>query len=192
MKLFAGTEELNIPELFSAASRRIILNGAVYGPFAKSEPHMAGLDTALAKPQFKQLDIIAINPALDFNWKKYFLEALRFGISKQSIEDEVKISYSFMTTIADRYPSKIKLHPIRKKPNLPIVIVDDMICFGQYALAENHAPQGFWGMVEADVEKLFEWTKSGCPPSSSTKDEIAAFRLINECAQLMNGQNNEH
>lgn len=186
MKLFAGTEELNIPDLFSAASRRIILNGAVYGPFAKSERHMAGLATALSKPDFKKLDIIAIDPALNLSWRKSFLEALRFGISRQSSEDEVRISYSFMTGIAEKYPSKVELHPVRKWPNLPIVIVDDTICFGQYAYAEQHAPQGFWGMVEADVEKLFEWTKSGQTPSASTKEEIAAFRLINECAKLMN------
>ncbi|SME88159.1 hypothetical protein [Desulfovibrio gilichinskyi] len=186
MKLFAGTEELNIPELFSAASRRIILNGAVYGPFAKSARHMAGLETALTKKEFRQLDIIAINPALDLNWKKYFLEILRFGISRQSIEDEVEISYSFIAGIAEKYPAKVKLHPVRKWPNLPLVIVDDTLCFGQYAYAAQHAPQGFWGMVEADVEKMFEWTKSGRPPANSTKEEIAAFRLINECAKLMN------
>jgi len=185
MKLFAGLEELNIPALFATASRRIILNGAVYGPFAKSNSHMAGLNTALARPQFKQLDIIALNPVLAFNWEKYFLEALRFGISRQEVEAEIKISFSFVKGLADKYPSKVSLYPIRKLPNLPIVIVDDTICFGQYARAKPHAPEGFWGMVEVDVEKLFEWAKSGCPPSSSTKDEIAAFRLINECAQLM-------
>ncbi|WP_291329817.1 hypothetical protein [Desulfovibrio sp. UCD-KL4C] len=186
MKLFAGTKELNIPDLFSAASRRIILNGAIYGPFTKSERHMTGLNKALAKEQFKQLDIIAIKPKLDFSWRKSFLEALRFGISRQSIEDEIKNSYSLMAGIADKHPAKVQLHPVRKLPSLPIVVVDDTICFGQYALAENHAPQGFWGMVEADVEKLLEWTKSGKTPSNSTKNEVAAFRLINECARLMN------
>ncbi|OEU65117.1 MAG: hypothetical protein BA863_06640 [Desulfovibrio sp. S3730MH75] len=185
MKLFAGTGELNIPDLFSSASRRIILNGAIYGPFAKSERHMAGLTTALARPKFRRLDIIAVEPELDFSWKKSFLEALRFGISCQAVEDEIKTSYSFLTSLADKYPSKVKLHLARKLQCLPVVVVDDIICFGQYAHAEPHAPAGFWGMVEADVEKLLEWTKSGQPSPSATEKEIAAFRLINECARLM-------
>jgi hypothetical protein len=186
MNLFAGTDELNIPDLFSSASRRIILNGAVYGPFVKSMRHMAGLNTALARSEFRRLDIIDVDPKLDFSWKKSFLEALRFGISHQAVEDEIKTSHSFLTSLADKYPSKVRLHPARKLLCLPIVVVDDIICFGQYAHAEPHAPAGFWGMVEADVEKLLEWTKSGHPSSSATKKEIAAFRLINECAHLIN------
>ncbi|SDL06147.1 hypothetical protein SAMN05660337_1945 [Maridesulfovibrio ferrireducens] len=186
MKIFAGTDGLNIPDLFYSASRRIILNGAVYGPFAKSERHQAGLDTALNKPEFQRFDIIAIEPELNFSWKESFLGALRFGISRQATEEEIKISHTFLTDLEKKYPDKIRIHPARNLPCTPVIVVDDTICFGQYAHAEPHAPEGFWGMVEADVEKLIEWTKSGRPPSSSTKKEIAAFRLINECARSMN------
>ncbi|WP_027722053.1 hypothetical protein [Maridesulfovibrio zosterae] len=185
MNIYAGTDELNIPDLFSVASRRIILNAAVYGPFSNSDQHRTGLDAALNNPGFRQLDIIAVEPELDLSWKESFLGALRFGISRQAVEDELEFSYSFLTELTEKYPAKVRLHAACKLPCLPVVIVDDVICFGQYAHAESHAPEGFWGRVEADVEKLIQWTESGRPPSSASRKEIAAFRLINECVRAM-------
>jgi len=186
MKIVAGIDALNTPDLFAAANRRIILHAAVYGAFAKSEAHRSGLETALRKPEFKHLDIVAVEPGHDAGWTTPFLKALRFEISIQGVTDEVLSSHQFLTELASRHPGKIRLHPARKLPCLPILVADDTIVFGQYAHAKVHAPHGFWGMVETDVEKLIGWAGTGKPPTWATNEEIAAFRLVNECVRAMN------
>jgi len=186
MRIVAGIDALNTPELFATASRRIILHAAVYGAFAKSEAHCNGLKKAIQKPEFKRLDIIAIDPEQGSEWTSPFLGALRFGISIQGITDEIASSHQFLTDLTAQHPDKIHLHPARRLPCLPIIVADDTIIFGQYAHAGEHAPQGFWGMVKTDVEKLLGWTQTGKAPTRATNKDIAAFRLINECVRAMN------
>ncbi|MBG0789755.1 MAG: hypothetical protein H0S80_04565 [Desulfovibrionaceae bacterium] len=185
MKIVTGIDRLNTPALFAASRRRIILHAAVYGTFARSRPHREGLEAALAKPGFERLDIIVLEPGNDQGWVRPFLDALRFGISTQAADDEVALSHRFMTELARRYPDKVRLHPARRLPCLPVIIADDVIIFGQYAHAGVHAPQGFWGMIRADVPTLLQWTRAGKPPPHSGDEEIAAFRLVNECARAM-------
>ncbi|WP_199244311.1 hypothetical protein [Pseudodesulfovibrio cashew] len=185
MKLVTAIESLNTPALFAASRRRIILHAAVYGAFARSKPHREGLEAALNRPEFNQLDIIVLEPDNGQDWVRPFLDALRFGISPQAADDEVELSHRFMTDLARRYPDKVRLHPARRLPCLPVVIVDDDIIFGQYAHANVHAPQGFWGMIRADVPTLLQWTMAGKPPPHADDEEIAAFRLVNECARAM-------
>ncbi|WP_319542499.1 hypothetical protein [uncultured Pseudodesulfovibrio sp.] len=186
MKIVAGIDALNTPKLFAAANRRIILHAAVYGAFAKSEAHCNALSEAIHKPKFKRLDIIAIDPKHGSAWTTSFLGALRFGISTQGITDEVASSHQFLTDLSARYPDKIHLHPAHRLPCLPIIVADDTIVFGQYAHAGEHAPQGFWGMVKTDVERLLGWTETGKAPTCATNEEVAAFRLINDCVRAMN------
>jgi len=186
MEIVAGIDALNTPELFATANRRIILHAAVYGAFAKSEAHCNGLKKAIQKPEFKHLDIIAIAPEHGSEWTSPFLGALRFGISIQGITDEIASSHQFLTDLAAQYPDRIHLHPARRLPCLPIIVADNSIVFGQYAHAGEHAPQGFWGKVNADVEKLMGWTQTGKAPTNATNEEIASFRLINECVRAMN------
>ena len=185
MKIVIGIDQLDTPSLFAASRRRIILHAAVYGAFARSQPHREGLEAALSKPEFEQLDIIVLEPDNDQGWVRPFLDALRFGISTQAADDEVALSHRFMTELAQRYPDKVRLHPARRLPCVPVVIVDDTIIFGQYAHAGVHAPQGFWGMIHADVPTLLQWTRAGKPPRHAGDEEIAAFRLVNECARAM-------
>ncbi|BCS89897.1 hypothetical protein [Pseudodesulfovibrio sediminis] len=186
MNIVAGIDALDTPGLFAAATRRIILHAAVYGAFAKSEAHRNGLKQALLKPGFERLDIIAIDPAHDSTWTTSFLEALRFGISSQGVTDEVALSHQYLTELAAEFPDKIHLHPARRLPCLPILIIDDTILFGQYAHAGEHAPNGFWGIVKTDVNRLLGWARTGKPPVNATHKDIAAFRLINECSRAMN------
>ncbi|WP_320176162.1 hypothetical protein [Maridesulfovibrio sp.] len=185
MKLVCGVGELGIPAMFAEAKRRIILHAAVYGPFSKSEVHILGLEKALARTGFNSLDVIAVQPGIGNGWDDSFLTALRFGISRLSIDDELELSQSFLDELAERHPEKVNVYPAGNLPCLPLVIVDDAICFGQYAHSCVHAPQGFWGCVEADVEKLFNWAESGNIPLGATADEIAAFRLVSECSRAM-------
>ena len=185
MKIVTGIDHLDTPSLFAAARRRIILHAAVYGGFARSRPHREGLEAALSKPEFERLDIIVIEPGCAEPWVRPFLDALRFGISTQAADDEVTLSHRFMSELAERHPDKVRLHPARRLPCLPVVIADDTIVFGQYAHAGVHAPQGFWGMIQADVRTLLAWTSAGKPPHSAGDEEVAAFRLVNECARAM-------
>lgn len=185
MKLVTGIDQLDTPSLFAASRRRIILHAAVYGAFARSQPHRHGLETALLKPEFEQLDIIVLEPDNRAPWVRPFLDALRFGISTHATDDEVLLSHRFMTELASTHSDKVRLHPARRLPCLPVIIADDTIIFGQYAHAGMHAPQGFWGQVQADVPKLLQWTAAGKPPPKATGEEVAAFRLVNECARAM-------
>lgn len=185
MRLVCGAGELGIPEMFAQAQRRIVLHAAVYGPFSKSEAHIRGLEKALNRPGFNRLDVIAVQSGSENAWDDSFLAALRFGISRHSVADEIDYSRNFMTELAKRYPEKVKVYPACNLPCLPLVIVDDIICFGQYAHSCVHAPQGFWGCVEADVEKLFNWAQSGEVPYGADEREIAAFRLVSECSRAI-------
>ncbi len=185
MKLVANIDQLDTPALFAASRRRIILHAAVYGAFARSRPHCEGLETALSRPEFERLDIIVLKPDNLPPWGRPFLDALRFGISTQSADDEVTLSYRFMAALAERHPDKVRLHPARRLPCLPVIIADDTIVFGQYAHACVHAPQGFWGLIRADVPTLLQWTTEGNPPPHADEEAVAAFRLVNECARAM-------
>ena len=185
MKLVCGVGELDIPAMFAEAKRRIILHAAVYGPFSKSEVHIQGLEKALSRFSFSRLDVIAVQPGNENGWGNSFLNALRFGISRQSVADELELSKSFLAELAERHPEKVNVYPASNLPCLPLVIVDDTICFGQYAHSCVHAPQGFWGCVEADVEKLFSWAESGTVPQGASADEVAAFRLVSDCSRAM-------
>lgn len=185
MKLVSGVWELGIPTMFAEAKRRIILHAAVYGPFSKSAVHTQGLEKALSRTGFSSLDVIAVQPGSENGWDDSFLTALRFGISRQSVDEELELSQSFLADLAERHPEKVNVFPAGNLPCLPLVLVDDTICFGQYAHSCVHAPQGFWGCVEADVEKLFSWAESGNVPIGAGADEIAAFRLVSECSRAM-------
>ncbi|WP_415713279.1 hypothetical protein [Maridesulfovibrio sp.] len=185
MKLVCGVGDLGIPAMFSRAKRRIVLHASVYGPFAKSKPHLDGLEKAFSRAEFSRFDVIAVQPGGENGWDQPFLNALRFGISRQSVVDELDYSKFFLSELARRYPEKVNVYPANNLPCLPVVIVDDCICFGQYAHACVHAPQGFWGCVEADVEKLFGWAESGEVPREADAEEIAAFRLVSECSRAM-------
>ncbi len=185
MKLVCGVGELGIPSMFAKAKRRIVLHAAVYGPFSKSKVHIQGLEKALLRTGFSRLDVIAVQSGDANKWDESFLSALRFGISRQSVMDELELSQSFLYELAERYPEKVNVYPASNLPCLPLVIVDDTICFGQYAHACFHAPEGFWGCVEADVETLFSWAESGNVPQGISGDEVAAFRLVSECSRAM-------
>ncbi len=185
MNLVCGVQELGLPDLFAGARRRIILHAAVYGPFSKSEDHLQGLRKALSRPGFTRLDVIAVQSGMGNGWTDPFIEALRFGVSSKFVKEELDLSDKFLMDLAEAYPGKVNIYPACSLPCLPVVIVDDIICFGQYAHSSFHAPHGFWGCVEADVEKLFDWAESGSMPQGLSPAEVAAFRLVSECSRAM-------
>lgn len=185
MKMVAGVGELDFPALFKSAKRRIILHAAIYGPFSKSEVSRQALEYALENSDFLQLDIIALHPDNKSGWVALFMQALRSGFSEEELEGELTLSQNFIEDLAQKHPEKVLLHPLLEQPFQPIVIVDNVICFGQYAHASVPAPEGFWAMVEVDVEKLFSWLAVRDVPPEATAENIAAFRMISECARAM-------
>lgn len=185
MQLVAGIASLDIPQRFANARRRILLHAAVYGPFASSASHSNALAQALDCPSFERLDIIALSPDNDEAWDSAFLSALRFGTSLREIKDEVVSSWAYLKQLAASHPGKVHLHPASQLPCFPTLIIDDTIIFGQYAHAIPHAPQGFWNIVTADVEKMIKWAIQGHAPVDATAEELAAYRIINDCFQAM-------
>lgn len=185
MKFVCGVEGLGFPDMFSRARKRIILHAAVYGPFARSKAHRAGLEEALSRSSFNGLNVITLQPGCDQEWSRPFMGALRFGISRHAVADELNRSADFLFDLSESYPGKVNIFFARNLPCFPVVIVDDLICFGQYAHAEVHAPQGVWGSMEADVERLFSWAESGRIPMHASVEETAAFRIVCECARAM-------
>lgn len=185
MKVVAGIESLDIPSLFAAANRRIILHAAVYGPFGKSEPHRNALAKALAQESFERLDIIGLEPGVESAWKLDFCSALRHTMSMDEMDVEIQESWDYILGLASDYPDKIRLHGVRDLPCLPILVIDDTIISGQYAHVDAPAPNGFWVAVKADVEKLMTWAEFGTAPADASKEELAAYRLISECCNAM-------
>lgn len=185
MRIVAGIESLNLPSLFAAARKRIILHAAVYGPFANSKPHRDGLATALRKPSFERLDVIALDAEMP--WAASFMNALRFQASKKEQDATLLASTGFLHQLKGVQPEKVHIHPHSAIPCLPILVVDDTVVFGQYAHSCVHAARGFWTSVEVDVEKLMKWARNNHLPDDASETEIAASRLVSECHHAMGG-----
>lgn len=185
MQLVPGLGPLNLPSLFAEAKRRIILHAAVYGPFAESTPHREGLTAALSKASFEKLDIIAITDK--HVWTEPFMHALRLGASEETLDATLQSSQVFLKALKTDFPDKVHIYPQSTFPCLPIVIVDDRILFGQYAHSEAFAADGLWGVVETDVDRLFQWAQTTGLPSEASASETATYRLVSECHQAMTG-----
>lgn len=186
MQLVAGIASLDIPARFAAAQKRIILHAAVYGPFADSTPHKDGLAAALSKPSFERLDIIALDDSSA--WANDFMQILRPGATRESHTLTLAKSHDYISGLAESYPDKVCVHPQSSLPCLPLIVIDDTIIFGQYAHSDVHAASGAWGIMEADVGKLLNWTAQGKIPESATAEETAAYRMIAECCHAMTGE----
>jgi sugar phosphate isomerase/epimerase len=182
--LFIGITALDLPTLFSGAKRRIILHAGVYGAFA-SPRHAEALRKALSHAGFLGLDVVELPPENTTPWRDSFLRCLRFDVSPRQAEEEVAASHAFLLSLARDYPDRVRVHPARMPPSLPLVIIDDAIIFGHYAHCAEHAPEGFWCKVDSDVERLLRWADAGRPPESATPEETAAFRLVCECTRAM-------
>lgn len=184
-RLFAGIEPLDLPARFANARTRIILHAAVYGPFATSAPHRDGLAAALARPSFERLDIIAVSDSQP--WSAPFMRALRLGESEQAHAETLRTSHDYLRELDDNGRGKVRIHRQTSIPSLPVIVIDDTLVFGQYAHCETYAADGFWGVLETDVDKLFLWTKTGGPPDHASAEDVAAYRIVHECHHAMTG-----
>lgn len=183
MKTVAGIESLDLPSRFSQARRRIILHAAIYGPFATSIPHRQGLTTALTSSTFEKLDIVTL--AGTAPWATSFMRALRFDDSTDTHAALLLASDTFLNELQAIDPQKVAIHHQSSLPCLPVVIIDDTILFGHYAHSRTFAAEGFWSIVETNVERLFKWAENDGPPSDASAEDKAAYRIVHECHNAM-------
>lgn len=186
MQLVAGIQSCGLPKRFANAQHRIILHAAIYGPFSASEDHRNGLEQALGRSSFERMDIIALTADSRQPWKAQFLDALRHNETEEAHAQALQDSDAFLDELKQAHGQKTFIHPLTTFPCQPIVIVDNTILFGQYAHCTTYAANGFWGMVETDVDKLFGWAKDGQIPPAANDDEIAAYRMVSDCHHAMN------
>lgn len=185
MKLVASLQALELPERFRNAQKRIVMHASIYGPFSQAEPYGAGLLQALAKDSFEKLDIIALTANSPKPLQHQFLELLRHGSSEIQQEKEVSDSDNFLQMLKNSAPLKVQIYPLLKISCQPLIIIDDTLFFGQYARCKRRAAEGFWGVVETDMEKLFELVRSNNSTAVLDEKETAAYRLVHECWQTM-------
>lgn len=186
MRLVAGIETLDLPSLFSEASKRIVLHAAIYGPFAESTPHREALETALGRDLFERLDVIALECSTP--WASPFMHALRFDEDETQHRRIINKSNQLLNDLSDRFPGKVRIHAMTSFPCLPIVIIDNTILSGQYAHCEAYAAHGLWSVLEADVDTLFDWAENGGMPTNVPPETMAAYRLVSECHHAMKGE----
>lgn len=185
-RLVAGIKSLNLPSLFAAAERRIIFHASIYGPFADSEEHREGLNMALSKSSFQSLDIIALQS--DQPWALSLMHTLRFDATDADKEKAILASTQFLDALQSAHSEKVRVYSQAAPPSLPIIVIDDTIIFGQYAHSDRYAADGYWGVTETDVDRLFQWAEDGFTPGNASSEEKAAYRLICECRYAMTGE----
>ncbi len=185
MKLVTGLGSLTLPERFYNAEKRIVMHAAIYGPFGQAEHYKNGLLNALGKVSFERLDVIALTATSPQPLKHQFLELLRPGCSENQQEKELSDSDAFLRMMKDSAPQKVQIHPLHMSSCQPILIIDNTLLFGQYAMSEKRAAEGFWGIVETDMEKLFMLAESNKSSDGLDEKETAAYRLVCECCGAM-------
>jgi len=190
MKLFANLESLGLPTLLAGAEKHILLHAAIYGPFAAQALYKEALFCALARKTFKKLDIIALTESSPEVLQKQYLDLLRHGSSAAEKSQEVAASDAFLKILKETAPEKVNIYSLRTFSCQPILIIDDTMIFGQYVCSQKKAAEGFWGVVETDMEKLFNFALTHLPLPVLTDKETAAYRLICDCCHAMAREKN--
>ncbi|UZP66974.1 hypothetical protein N1030_15390 [Desulfovibrio mangrovi] len=192
----AGVQQLNLPERIANAKCRIWFHAPPYGRFAASAPLCDALHAALSRADGPNLTVATL-PDLDSHpqiaWLPDFMRLLRPRSSRDDIRQELAASHTFLGQLADHYGHRVSIHTILLRPSLPVLLVDDTICFGHFARSAVMTPDGFWCTVTAPVERLLQLAGEGVLPdevdTTRTSDALnalspehrAAFRIIEEC-----------
>lgn len=186
MKLYAGLKSLELSKRFYAAEKRIIMHAAIYGPFGQSSPVKDGLFNALGKDSFEKIDVIALDLSSPIALQSQFFEFLRPGSSQSLRKKDLADSGAFLRILKSRNPEKVQIHPLRHLSYQPIIIIDDTLIFGQYAVCGKLAANGYWGTVTVDMAKLFSLAQQEHVSDEIDETESAAYRMVCECLRSMN------
>lgn len=183
--MYVGIHTASLPQVFAEAKRRIILHAALYSPFAASDPHREGLETALRQPGFKKMHAICLPFAPKRGWMQEFLGMLRPSMSIGEIEHEFNSSLNFLVRLAAQHEGMVEIYETRAMPCIPTIVVDDRIFFGHYAHSDVLAGNGYWFSVTAPVEELITYAKIGGLPKEAGPKKTASYRYIAECINAM-------
>lgn len=181
--LSAGLSELNLDVALMSARREIIFLAPPYGNFSKSPQICSALKAALAKPQGASLTVLCLPRMGGFLWADELMSLLRPGMDMREKQLQLDDSRIFLRGLKQKYPERVSVFELRKRPNFPALIIDDQIFFGHFAYSEALTPDGFWCRVEAPVRELFDQVSAGKEPALA--EDRAAFRIISECAYLL-------
>ncbi|WP_147820891.1 hypothetical protein [Salidesulfovibrio onnuriiensis] len=179
----AGVQGMDLPALMAGAARRIVWHAAIYSPFAASAPHVEAVRTFLGRSETKGLHVISL-PRRPEAWCGDFFTVLRGKGMHGAVLEELGKSWRFLDQLAGEFPDRVRLHELHGQPCSPVLLVDDHILYGHYAVSEVPAGEGLWTRLEADVERLLGWHLKGVPEGAAAW-ERACFRLVSDCANAM-------
>lgn len=149
----AGVTSLNLPERIAAARQRIWFHAPPYGRFAAAAPLCEALHAALSRPQGPCLTVSTL-PDMRISWMPDFMHLLRPHADRQALLQELADSDTFLRQLKNDHAERVHIRTIRLRPSLPVLIIDDTICFGHFAHSATLTPDGFWCTVTAPVEEL--------------------------------------
>lgn len=180
----SGLDIVNVAGLIREARSHILLYAPPYGRFATSEVLCDALEVALARPGGASMTALSLPDLSECGWMRDFMELLRPQCDTQTVQRELDISRAFLRNLAAMYAGRVDVLEMQSRPNLPILLVDDHILFGQFCHSRVLAPEGFWNIVHTPVEALFAHEAMGTEPYGSAT-ERAAFRIVSECAYAL-------
>jgi hypothetical protein len=137
----------------------------------------AALATALARPSFRGLDVVSLDPDAVLPWREEFYDVLRQGLFPGDLHKEYAVSDAIQAALFARHPGTEHSYRTTSLPLCPLVLLDAMIYAGHYAHGPIPGPgRGMAGPAgpggkpaapaEADIRPLSRTARPG-PPTGS-------------------------
>lgn len=175
-----GLAEAGLAEAV-AQSDRLFFHAALYSNFARDPAMAAALETALARPSFRGLDVVSLDPDAVLPWREEFYDVLRQGLFPGDLHKEYAVSDAFLAALFARHPGTVHCYRTTSLPLCPLVLLDAMIYAGHYAHGPIPAPDGVWLALPARVESLLRRAEADIPPAFEDRSARAAYRFVREC-----------
>ncbi len=175
-----GLAEAGLAEAV-AQSDRLFFHAALYSNFARDPAMAAALETALARPSFRGLDVVSLDPDAVLPWREEFYDVLRQGLFPGDLHKEYAVSDAFLAALSARHPGTVHCYRTTSLPLCPLVLLDAMIYAGHYAHGPIPAPDGVWLALPARVESLLRRAEADIPPAFEDRSARAAYRFVREC-----------
>ncbi|SIO08439.1 hypothetical protein [Halodesulfovibrio marinisediminis] len=152
VEVYAGASALSFDSYFSGAERRILLHAAIYNRFADNPAVSSALETALSRGV--QVEVVILPVWRDIVWMDAACHLVRPEGERSDMLIKANVSRELFGCLAKKYPQQLTMYEALTFPALPLVVVDNVILYGQYAHSQVLAPEGFWTKVHAPVELL--------------------------------------
>lgn len=185
VRVLAGIAGADLPGVVAKA-RRLCFHAAFYSNFARNQAMTDALDTALARPDFRGLDVISLDPGACAPFWDEFSRVLRHDMPEAAMRQEFLVSATFLDGLASRHPGKVRLYLTPSLPLAPILHTHDTVYAGHYLHGPLAAPDGLWLAIAADVEHLLALAAQNAVPADLEPFHRGAYRLILECLAARN------